>query len=71
MKDRIEKSYEIIITPFFDNVDENSIDTRSTTSNEHDIQTRRTTITLRPDWALILNHRIFKEKYTDFIRNQD
>lgn len=70
-KNSIQEKYQVIITPFVDSVDENSIDTRSTTSTEYEIQTHRTTISLRLDWALIANHPVFKGKYIDFIRNKD
>ena len=71
VKSSIEEKYQVTIAPSVDSVEENSIDTRSTTSTQSEIQTHPTTITLRPDWALIVSHRVFRTKYIAFIRKKD
>lgn len=71
MIDSIQKKADVILTPLVDCVEENSIDTRSTTSNDDDTQTRPITIALREDWASIIHHRSSPEEYKDFIRRDN
>lgn len=71
MIDEIEQQANVIIIPLIDSVEENSIDSRSTISNDTEGQIPRITIPLRVDWALIVNHQSFGVEYKDFIRKEN
>jgi len=75
--DKIKRKFNVSVTPFINNVDDNETPPSSVQSIPFNINSsciekpNVTTIKLRSDWATVAAHPLFKQEYKDYIRNYE
>ena len=78
--DRIIAKFHVTVTPIIVDVDERYEDENRSISTPQNVpfhlpssstnKPSLTTITLRPEWAMVAAHRVFQIEYKEYIRNE-